>query len=1049
MKAILLFAMSVTTWLPISAQQAPVKISGQVIDAELNEPVIGASVRVKDTQRSVFTDIDGRFAIEAPPGSTLVVSYVGYDTQEIPLKTGVTAYHILLREGIKTFEEVVIVAYGSQNKGLVTSAISSIAGEELIKLPTASITNNMAGVVPGLTALQTSGQPGKDAAILYVRGMGSLNDNLSQPLILVDGVEREFSQIDPNEVESISVLKDASSTAVFGVRGANGVILVTTRNGKTGKPTISVSSSLDVQQPITLLDVCGSYEWARFWNIRQAMDGVTNTRNYFTPEQIEAYRIGSDPIMYPNTNWTKLLLRDTYLQNRNNVNISGGNDRVRYFVSVSYLYQNGVLKGDYPGQAYDNNYRYDRYNYRTNLDINLTRTTTLKFGIGGYTGIIKQPYNYNDGTGEASDPWTFLQLRTTPFSSPGFVNGVRTRVTSTILPLDSMWDGFVAFYNLGYTQTYNTNLNSNADLTQRLDFITKGLSVSFKGAYDNLFKLVKDRAADGNNESQTVYYKSTRDSGGTMSPTSPYFDKTHVFIPSGIASPLIYGETQTGDQKWYLEGRVNYERTFGEHRVSGLLLYNQSRDYYPDTYAYIPRSYIGWVGRATYSYAGKYLFDANMGYNGSENFAPGKTRFGWFPAMSAGWVITGEKFMERQKVVDYLKLRASWGRVGNDKGVTTRFMYMPAVWGGSGSYSFGASNPSATPGTAISREGNRDVTWETADKTNFGIETKWLDSRLSINFDYFTEKRTGILISPNSMPSIMALSLPTMNLGKVDNSGYELVMRWEDKVGSDFRYHVNANVSYARNKIVFMDEVPNTWSYMDQTGKPTGTVLLYKFVRLYQYSDFTQDASGNYILNPTLPQPYMQVYPGDAMYADLNEDNIVDDNDRYRDGYSTRPEYTFGLNLGATWKGFSLTMNWLGAAHVNSLFEIQYRIPFTNDLNTGLLKYHYDGDWTPENQLTAVYPRPATVSRTWNTANSTLWLQNTSYLRLKSLNLGYTFSGNGWWSRFGAQSLNVTLSGYNLLTFTGSKYLDPENQNTNNGAYPLSRIYSIGINVNF
>lgn len=1032
--------------------EGSITIKGRVMDEMQKEPIPGVNVKVKGSTLGTITDFNGNFNLVVPSkNSVLVVSFIGYVTQEIVVGNQRTI-NINLKENAQKLDEVVVIAYGSQDKGLVTSAISSIDNKELIKSPVASITNILAGTLPGVSSVQTTGQPGNDAANIYVRGVGTLDDAMSKPLIMIDGVEREFSQIDPNEIESISILKDASSTAVFGVRGANGVILVTTRRGKQGKAKISVSTSLGLQQPISLVEQTGSYEYARFWNIKKKQDGITNEKLYFTPEQIEAYRTGSDPLMYPNMKWMDYVFHNVFLQSKNNVNISGGSENVKYFISVGYLYQNGILK-DLPGQNYNSNYRYDRYNYRANIDAKLTKTTNMKLNIGGNLGKTQAPRVIED----VDNPWVVTQIWSHPFSGPGFINGVRTLIPKGFIPVsDTMRDGMFTFYGQGYKQNYKTTLNLDVDITQKLDVLTKGLSASIKGAYDNNFNLLKTRKG-GSVESQIIYYKSYFDTNGTMPQTDPDYDKTYVFVPNGSDTPLSYEESQGRGQKWYIEGRINYDRTFGDHKVSGLLLYNQSREYYPKKangtdapYQFIPRGYVGLVGRATYAYQSKYLFDVNVGYNGSENFAPGRTRFGVFPAFSAGWIASAEKFMENQNIIDFLKFRVSWGRVGNDKGVNNRFMYMPAVWQSSGSYSFGVSNPASQPAFAMSQMGNPEVTWETADKQNYGIDTHFLNNRLSFTFDYFTERRKGILISPQSTPSIIATSLPDLNIGKVNNHGYEIALGWKDKIGKDFNYHADATVSFARNKIIFKDEVPKLYDYMNETGgstkRHTGS---YKYIRLYQYSDFTKDANGELILDPKLPQPYQRVYPGDAMYQDLNGDNIVDENDKCITGYPNRPEYTFGLNMGFNWKGINLSMQWTGATNVNKEYEVDYRIPFTNASQRGLLTYFYDGCWTPENQLEAKYPRASETSESWNSELSTLWIKDSSYLRLKSINIGYTISGKEFLRKIGINSLSITFSGYNLLTFTPLKYIDPEGLTTNSGAYPLIKIYSFGLNLNF
>ena len=1029
----------------LTAQTLTVK--GVVTDSYA-EPIPGVNVMVKGTVTGTFTDVDGNYTITTDADAVLEFSSLGFLNQEVKVG-GRAVINVTLESDTESLEETVVVAYGTASKATITGALSSVTTDDLLKSPTTSVTNMLAGSMPGVSSVQSSGQPGKDAATIYIRGCGSLNNSLAAPLIMVDGVEREFSQIDPNEIESISVLKDASSTAVFGVRGANGVILVTTRRGSEGKPKISVSSSVGLQQPISLVEQTGSYEFARFWNIKKSLDGVTDRKQYFSREAVEAYRTGSDPIMYPSVDWSDYIFNDVFLQNKNNINISGGNENVKYFVSLGYLWQNGMLKS-LPGQTYDNNYSYNRYNYRANLDVKLTPTTTMKLGIGGNVGVTQEPRHVVSDTNADQNPWNIVQIWTHPFAGPGFIDGVRTLIPKDLVPLgEVMRDGMFVFYGYGYTRNYRTTINVDVDITQKLDFITPGLSLSVKGAYDNAFSLNKKRTGGGV-EHQTVYYKSYFDTNGLMDPTDPDYDKSYIYVPTGSDTPLTYAETTGRSQNWYIEGRINYDRIFGYHKVGALLLYNQSRNYYPSTYVYIPRSYVGLVGRITYSYMTKYLFDVNMGYNGSENFAPGKTRFGLFPSFSAGWVMSAEDFMKEQNVLSYLKLRASWGRVGSDTGVSTRFMYMPSVWTGSGSYSFGVNNPESSPAFSVSRVGNELVTWETADKTNVGVDVKFLDNRLSLVADYFFEKRQGILITPQSTPSIIATSSPDLNIGKVNNQGYELSLSWEDAPKAGFSYFVNANVSYARNKIIYMDEVPQTEKYMNQTGGPTGRQTgLYEFVRLYQYSDFIENPDGSLTLNPELPQPYTTVYPGDAMYADKNKDGIVDGNDRFVTGYSERPEYMFGLNAGFNWKGLSFNMQWTGATHVNKMLDIEYRIPFTNAGKRGLLTYFYEDCWTPENQKNAVYPRPSETSESWNSENSTLWLMDSSYLRLKNVTIGYTLTNKNWLKKIGVSSLGFTFSGYNLLTFTPLKYIDPEGVTSRMGDYPLVKLYSFGLNINF
>lgn len=1044
--------MFIFPWLyaaPTASAQV-IQVKGKVTDA-LNEGMPGVNVQVKGTLSGTITDLNGNYVITvANRSSILLFSFIGYRNQEV-LVGKQTVINVLLKEDSQNLDEVVVVAYGSKTKATITGALSTIGSEELTKIPVASLTNVLAGALPGVSTVQTSGQPGKDAAAIYVRGCGSLSNTAAKPLILVDGIEREFSQIDPNEIESISILKDASSTAVFGVRGANGVVLVTTRRGVSGKPTITASTSLGLQEPISLVSQTDSYGFARFWNIKKQADGITDPKLYFTPEQIEAYRTGSDPIMYPNTNWKEYMFNKMSLQSKNNINISGGNDRIKYFVSLAYLYQNGMLK-QFKALPYDNNYRYDRYNYRANLDVKLTNTTTMKLNIGGNVSKTKEP----NAVESIENTWIYAQVWALPIAGPGLVNGKRTIVPGDMLPLEGevVRDGLGTFWGYGYNVYHNTKLNLDMELTQNLDMVTRGLSVSVKGAYDNNFNLNKYRTGYGS-EYQRANYKSFLQDNSKPQ-TDPYYDKTIVYTPIGQDYPLSYSEDYGRDRNWYMEARLNYDRAFGDHKVSGLFLYNQSRDYYPLTqggwradYQYIPRGYVGLVGRATYNYQTKYLFDVNVGYNGSENFAPGKTRFGLFPSVSGGWVVSAEKFMSKQRVIEYLKLRASWGRVGSDVGNETRFMYMPGVWTEGGSYSFGVKNPIGNPAYGLGTPGNQQVTWETADKQNYGIDLKLLKGKLTLNADYFIEHRQGILIAPQSFPGIIATGLPNLNLGKVDNKGYEIMLGWNDKAG-EVNYFASVNVSYARNKIIFKDEVPNPYSYMDETGGSTGRETgIYRFERLYQYSDFDKDANGKLTLKSHLPQPYVNVYPGDAMYADLNGDEIVDGQDKMTFGYSNRPEYVFGFNAGIDYKGINLSMQWAGATHVNKMMEVEFRIPYTNAGTRGLLDYFPKESWTPENQLNATLPRASEISESWNSEKSTLWLRDASYIRLKCLSLSYTWQNRPFLSKIGVKSVALSFSGYNLLTFSPLDIIDPEGLTTNVGGYPLTKLYNFGLTLNF
>ncbi len=1053
LQIIVSFTLVLLSGLQVSAMAA-VPVTGVIITGD-GDPVIGATVIVKGTQIGVVADLDGQFRIEAPSvGSVLVFSSVGYVTQEITVSS-VTMLNVIMDEEELGLEEVVVVAYGSQKKATLTGAIASVGTSELTNTPVSDVTNVLAGKMPGVTTVQTTGQPGADNAQIYIRGVGSLSSGSSQPLVLVDGIERSFSDIDANEIETLTVLKDASSTAVFGVRGANGVILVTTRRGATGKAKIDVSTTFGVQQPMSFVQQTDSYDYAMFWNQKQENDGVTDESAYFSKEAIRAYKTNSDPLMYANSDWADILFNDVFFQTQSNINISGGSEDVQYFVSLGMLYKNGVLK-QMEGLDYDNNYKYNRYNFRTNLDFKLSPTTKMKFNVGSSIGKSQEPQAVED----ISYGWVAANIWTIPMAGPGLVDGVRTLSSTNLVPdglVGGMFrDGYFIFYGYGYKQDYTVALNMDTEIIQDLSSLTKGLEFSVKGAYDNNFRLDKDRTRlNSGIESQYVYYASDLEYGGLMAQTDPDYDKTYVFVPSGTNEPLSYSETSDRDRNWYIEGKLAYNRNFDDHAVSALALYTQSRNYYPVyssgsdmPYQYIPRSYSGVVGRVTYGYKSKYLAEFNVGYNGSENFASGKNRYGLFPAVSAGYVISEEKFMKQQNTIGYLKLRASVGKVGNDTGADSRFMYMDGVWTQSGSYYFGQTSTTGTPTYTLGTSGNEDVTWETSTKFNTGIDATLLKDRLSISADYFYEQRVDILTTPNSLPSLIVISSPDLNIGEVQNQGYELSIGWAETTRGGWRYDINANVSFARNKIIYMDEVAPDYDYQAYTGGSVGrNDLMYECIGIYQQSDFV-DNGGVLTLRSDLPQPYTTVYPGDAMYADLNGDNIVDSNDKQVTGFSSVPEYIFGLNGLVEYKGFQFTMQWMGAANVDKLLGVEYRIPFTNAGNRGLLEYFVEDCWSPTN-TSGTLPRASETSETWNSDDSSLWLHDASYLRLKTVSIGYTFKNQKFLKNLGIKSMGVKISGYNLLTFSGMTIMDPETVASNYGQYPLVKTYDLGLSVNF
>lgn len=863
-------------------------VSGVVKD-DTGEPVIGAGVLVKGTTLGTITDIDGHFSFRADDlNGVLVVSFVGMETQEIPMK-GKGTFDIVLKSSNTLLEEVQVVAYGAQKKVTLTGSISSVNTDELLKVPTASIGNMLSGVLSGVSSIQSSGQPGGDDPDVFIRGISTLNTMNAKPLYLVDGVERSFFQIDPNEVENITILKDASSTAVFGVRGANGVIIVTTKRGKEGKAKINASFSYGIQTPTRMPEFVNSYDYATFLNEAYTNDGKDPK---FTPEAVEAFRTHSNPIIYPDTDWMELLFKSSAPQTQGNVNISGGTERVRYFISMGMLDQKGFFKNH--DTRYDANFNFNRYNYRANLDIDFTKTTLVAINMGGRVEKRNFPRSGDDIN------QLFRRIYwATPFSGPGIVDGKWIKGNSQYLPV-GLSDGLGNIYGRGYGSKTTNVVNLDLALTQKLDFITKGLQFKIKVAYNSGYDHTKERATSI--ESYQPWYR--KDVTWMEHPAGSDPNEV-VYIQDGEAGLISYAESFGKSRDWYAEASFDWKRDFGLHHLSALALYNQSKTYYPDSdYPGIPRGYVGLVGRVTYDYDNKYLIEGNVGYNGSENFAPGN-RYGFFPAVSGGWVLTQEEFLKDNPVVNFLKIRASYGIVGNDRyhpygtGFMDRFLYLSNSYFIGSGYQFGTGT-SWSPGAYEKSFGNSGLSWEKSAKQNYGIDFSLFNQKLSGSIDYFYEKRTDILAKASTDPIIHAMSLPVLNLGIVSNKGVELNLKWNHKINS-FRYWTNLNVSYAKNKIVYQDEVPSEYTYTLKTGHPVGQPFGLK-VRGFYYEGMEDVADHSYVLKE-----------GDVVYEDLNHDGKIDDNDKTAIGYPSYPLLNAGLTLGFEYKGFDFSMLWVGA----------------------------------------------------------------------------------------------------------------------------------------
>lgn len=1013
-------------------------ISGTVVDSQ-GETIVGASVVIVGgrSAQGTISDFNGVFKIKVAPGVKLRISYVGCEPKTVTAKNGMK---VMLSESSTSLKGVEVVAYGVQKKVTVTGALSSIKSEDLVRTPVSSVNNVLAGQLSGITTIQSSGEPGSDAASVYVRGQGTWTD--SAPLIQVDGVERSMADIDPNEVENITVLKDAAATAVFGVRGANGVILITTRRGKEGKVRISGNTSFSILTPTKMVEQASSYEYATFYNQMRANDGLSAV---FSDGVIQKFRDNSDPIRFPNIQWADYIMKDQTLQTQHNVNISGGAKDVRYFISVGALTQGGLFKEF--GQDYHFGYQYNRFNYRSNMDIDVTKTTTISFDIAGTVGNADKPY-----TGQGSTGMVKALYESTPFSSPGLVDG---KYVSTATDYDDLQlpfiggSGFTYFGNAattgGFYQTNNNKLNIDLQLQQKLDLLTKGLLFKVKGSYNSSYYILKGGAVT------KATYTPVLQTDGTIS-----------YKKSGENGTPTYSESTGKGRDWYFETSLNYNRSFGLNSVTALLLYNQSKYYYysTDEYKDIPRGYVGLVARITYDWNNRYMAEFNFGYNGSENFHPDR-RFGKFPAGSVGWVASDENFFRPfKRVVSFMKLRASWGVVGNDKIGGGRFMYVADPYGvnsesdfsrGGYGYNFGIENSTTSYGAYEDSKNNPDVTWEKAFKQDYGVDINFLNDRLRATFDYYHEHRTNILLQDGTSPSIIGFTPPYTNQGVVNSSGWELSLKWQDKIGKSIRYWAGINLSYNENTIVEKKESPKNNLYQYYKGHRIGARSMYQFWRFY-YKGCETDYKAQF--GTDFPaQLVSDLQPGDAVYVDLDKNGVIDGNDMTRGlGYTDDPQYVVGVNLGFRWKDLEVSTQWTGAWNVSRMLSDVFMRPFVGASTTtegGLLKYHLEHTWTADNpSQDAEYPRATFQNATQNYAFSTLYEKDAKYLRLKTMQISYDLHFP-FMKHIGMNQLQVALSGYNLITFTPYLWGDPETTASNAPSYPLQRTYTLSLKLGF
>lgn len=990
-------------------------VNGRVTDKN-NEPII-ASVVEKGTGRGVTTDENGEFKLQVSNLDViLIISSTGYESREVFLG-GKTNISISLDLVDSQMDEVVVVAYGTQKKETITGAISSIHTKEIKQSPAANLAVSLAGRLPGLTAIQRSGQPGRDVTQLYIRGQGTVNTQ--SPIVLVDGVERELTYIDPNEIATVTILKDASATAIFGVRGANGVILVTTRRGDQEVPAVSLLAETGMQSFPRFIQPVNAYEFATLRNLALMNDGLPTA---YSEDAIERYRLQDDPKRYPNTNWEKLLMKKYALQQRYNLNISGATKNVNYFVNAGYLKQAGQFNTE-KDLNYDPSFNLDRFNFRSNIDIRINKSLKALLNVAGYLEKRNNPYALGE-----DDPmrWIIYFLNRLPANVPGPLTDEGEVITSG----DVDHPAYGLINRSGYIQQTTSNVLATFGMEQNLDFITKGLSIkaimSFDSRSVNNFMANRDyekyiqiidpnlKGADGKD---SVYFRPFNNDQNT---------------PLNITGIRNFA-TQTNAQAF-----INYNRSIGRHTMSGLVLYQRQTRMIDQE---LPYKLEGSAVRLTYGFDSRYFLEFNGGYNGSEQFAK-KNRFGFFPAVSGSWVIKNEKFLKDVNSISSLKIRGSYGKVGNDRIGDRRFLYLDDIQVVGGGFS-GSLDAGRQIVTSLLK--NEHLQWEVARKTNVGIEVGFLNS-IFIEVDWFNEKRNNILRNRGIIPILNGYPndvLPPVNIGVVHNKGYEIQLGYQKAINKDLQIFARLNLNHARNKQIFADEpeLPESYAYrFRETGYPIGQFFGYVVDGYFQDQADIDNS-------PEQSVGGHESRPGDFKYKDLNNDGKINERDIAPIGYSRVPEYQYGAAMNINYKQFDISVLFQGVSNVSNYFSEQ-GIFATNGVANYVDRHLYS--WTEEKFSKGEeirYPRLTTQSNPNENLNS-FFIINTSYLRLKNAEIGYTIPSKVS-SKIFIKSCRIYVNGLNLITWDKMpiKDVDPEMRRTQ--AYPLPRIYNVGVNVTF
>ena len=1045
-----------------ATQNHKITVSGTVLDKTTNDPLIGVSVVVKGVVNAgTITDMDGKFTLKLPYAEApLVFSYLGYQPQEI-VPGAKKELTVLLQEATKALQEVVVVGYTKQRKETMIGSVATITTKDLTQSPTANINNALAGRLPGLIVNQyAGGEPGVDQSELFIRGKATYGNQSA--IVIVDGIERDMSYLAPDEIETFTILKDASATAAYGIRGANGVIVITTKRGKAAeKATVNLKASIGINQPIGFPEYLGSADYATLYNEARLNDAKMtgadiSSLNLFSQQAIDNFRRAkgdnSDGLGY---DW------DYYdfafkpgLQEDVSLSIRGGTDKVRYYVLANYFSQGGNYKYSNAGE-YDSQTKFTRYNFRSNIDININRYLSTRLDLGAR---ITDRNALGTTAGRlmticATQP-PYLPILVEENAHPQNEEYIQQN------PRGMLYGDNIYRYNLlgelsrtGYLNEKNTYLNGSFAMNLDMEFLTKGLKAEVMFSYDASEGRWINRKLDTYKDGYREYPKyatfmpiegsDAYMAGGHY--TGAYKTGNKYDIDQTIGNGFSHNAS---DGRTYIQARLDYNRLFSNrHEVTAMLLANRGNRTVNNELAYHSQ---GITGRFAYYYNQKYLMEFNFGYNGSENFAPGK-RYGFFPAGSIGWVVSEEEFMKKASWIDFLKVRASYGLVGSDN-VSSRFPYLAFYGGGSG-YDFGNNFGTNVGGTSEGNLANANLTWEKARKLNVGIDFTTLNQRLALTIDAFYEYRFDIITDMNSdgimgYPDIVGKDAALQNLGEVSNRGVDIELSWNDKIGKDFRYYIRPNLTFSRNRLEYKAEVTRKNSWRKETGKR----LYENFV--YVFDHFVADQEEADRLNKIGYQPWGQLIPGDVVYKDLDRNGVIDDEDRTAMGNPRSPELMFGIPFGFQYKNFDFSVLLQGATKSSILLNgaAVFDFPqFEQDKIGRVKKMHLDR-WTPETAATAKYPALHYGTHDNNkNGNSSLFLYDASYLRLKNVEIGYNVSPK-LLRKFHVQQARIYVQGLNLLTFDklGDVDIDPETKSGDGASwYPIQKVFNFGIDITF